>query len=133
MARTETELRAAAAAASQVQYNEQAARERDEMGSELAKLRVQNATLLDQVGELRSAAKSNKVAGKSNVLDREEDDTKNEGEDSEAMIADLEDEVTRMREMVAALQVKVRVGSEERNMLRNILVSRATRNSAGRF
>ncbi|CAE6377797.1 unnamed protein product [Rhizoctonia solani] len=122
MARTEAELRVAANTAVRTTANQEIEREKEELEIEVTKLRVQNAKLLDEVGELKSNAQKvkSKPSGTRSVLGREGDDDEAEDE-SEAQIADLETEIERMRCMVAALQVKVRVGSEERKVLRGIL------------
>ncbi|KAJ1303787.1 hypothetical protein OPQ81_008210 [Rhizoctonia solani] len=122
MAKTEAELRVAANASTRTGAEKQAEREREELEIEVTKLRIQNAKLLDEVGELKSNAgkPKSKAGGTNNVLGREGEDDEVD-EDSEAQIADLEAEIERMRGMVAALQVKVRVGSEERKVLRGIL------------
>lgn len=123
MARAEAELRASASAAVKPVESEASKREKEEREAELTRLRMQNAALLDEVGELRSAGgkAKGKANGTKNVLDRNADDEEGD-EDAEAQIADLEAEAERLRGMVAALQVKVRVGSEERKVLRGILV-----------
>ncbi|CAE6497614.1 unnamed protein product [Rhizoctonia solani] len=122
MARAEAELRVAANAATRAPADKQAEREREALEIEVTKLRMQNAKLLDEVGELKSNAgkAKSKSGGTKNVLGREGEDDEAE-DDSEAQIADLETEIERMRGMVAALQVKVRIGSEERKVLRGIL------------
>ncbi|CAE6528342.1 unnamed protein product [Rhizoctonia solani] len=121
MVRTEAELRVAANAASRTASEQQAERAKEELEIEVTQLRVQNAKLLDEVGELKSGAGKvkDKSGGTRNVLGREGEE--DEEDESEAQIADLEAEIERMRGMVAALQVKVRVGSEERKVLRGIL------------
>ncbi|KDN39055.1 hypothetical protein RSAG8_09091, partial [Rhizoctonia solani AG-8 WAC10335] len=122
MARTEAGLRVAANASVRTGADQQAERDKEELEIEVTKLRVQNAKLLDEVGELKSGAGKvrSKSGGTKNVLGRESEDDEAE-DDAEAQIADLETEIERMRGMVAALQVKVRVGSEERKVLRGIL------------
>ncbi|CAE6504034.1 unnamed protein product [Rhizoctonia solani] len=122
MARTETELRAAANAATRTSADQQTEKEKEELEIEVTKLRVQNAKLLDEVGELKSSAGKvkSKTGGTNNVLGREGEDDEAEN-DSEGQIEDLETEIERMRGLVAALQVKVRIGSEERKVLRGIL------------
>ncbi|CAE6447710.1 hypothetical protein ACGC1H_003364 [Rhizoctonia solani] len=122
MARTEAELRGAANAATRTSAEQQAEREKEELEIEVTKLRVQNAKLLDEVGELKSdvGKVKSKTGRTNNVLGREGEDDEAEN-DSEAQIEDLETEIERMRGMVAALQVKVRIGSEERKVLRGIL------------
>ncbi|CAE6352193.1 unnamed protein product [Rhizoctonia solani] len=123
MAKTEAELRVAANAATRTRADQQTEMEKEELELEVTKLRVQNAQLLDQVGELKSNARrvKSKSGGTNNVLGRESEDVDDAEDDSEAQIADLETEIDRMRGIIAALQVKVRVGSEERKVLRGIL------------
>ncbi|KAF8753023.1 Mitotic checkpoint protein [Rhizoctonia solani] len=104
MAKTEAELRVAASASTRTRAEQQVEKEKEELEVEVTKLRVQNAKLLDEVGELKKGEDADDVE-----------------DDSEAQIADLEAEVERMRGIVAALQVKVRIGSEERKVLRGIL------------
>ncbi|KAG8737702.1 coiled-coil domain-containing protein mad1 [Ceratobasidium sp. 414] len=122
MVRTESGLRASVRAKAVSVESGGGIRERDARDAELARLRVQNAALLDEVGELRSAKGKSKEPGTKNVLGREGEDG-GEEEDAEAQIAELEADAERLRGMVAALQVKVRVGSEERKVLRGILSS----------
>ncbi|KAF8598124.1 hypothetical protein BDV93DRAFT_526935 [Ceratobasidium sp. AG-I] len=124
MARAEAELRASANAAAKPAENPGGTREKEDREPELTRLRMQNAALLDEVGELRSAGgkATGKARGTNNVLEGDADDEEGD-EDAEAQIADLEAEAERLRGMVAALQVKVRVGSEERKVLRGILSS----------
>ncbi|CEL52964.1 Spindle assembly checkpoint component mad1 OS=Schizosaccharomyces pombe (strain 972 / ATCC 24843) GN=mad1 PE=3 SV=1 [Rhizoctonia solani AG-1 IB] len=123
MTKTEAELRAAANAATRDRVDQATEREKEELEIEVTKLRVQNAKLLDQVGELKSSAGKlkSKPSRTNSVLEREGEDTDDVEDDSEAQIADLETEIDRMRGIIAALQVKVRVGSEERKVLRGIL------------
>ncbi|KAF8734586.1 Mitotic checkpoint protein, partial [Rhizoctonia solani] len=123
MAKTEAELRVAASASTRTRAEQQVEKEKEELEVEVTKLRVQNAKLLDEVGELKSnvGKVKSKLSGTNNVLGREGDDADDVEDDSEAQIADLEAEVERMRGIVAALQVKVRIGSEERKVLRGIL------------
>ncbi|KAG8712103.1 coiled-coil domain-containing protein mad1 [Ceratobasidium sp. 395] len=121
MARAESQLRAAAQAKAVAVESEKSIAEREAREAELVRLRVQNAALLDEVGELRSAKGSGKESGTKNVLGKEGEGR--EDEDTEAQIAELEADAERLRGMVAALQVKVRVGSEERKVLRGILSS----------
>ncbi|QRW09776.1 spindle assembly checkpoint component mad1 [Ceratobasidium sp. AG-Ba] len=119
MARTESELRASLKAKETAPVeSEKSIQEREAREAELARLRVQNAALLDEVGELKSA----KHSRNSDVLGKEGEDA-GEDDDAEATIAELEADAERLRGMVAALQVKVRVGSEERKVLRGILSS----------
>ncbi|QRV80982.1 spindle assembly checkpoint component mad1 [Ceratobasidium sp. AG-Ba] len=119
MARTESELRASLKAKETAPVeSEKSIQEREAREAELARLRVQNAALLDEVGELKSA----KHSRSSDVLGKEGEDA-GEDDDAEATIAELEADAERLRGMVAALQVKVRVGSEERKVLRGILSS----------
>jgi hypothetical protein len=122
MASAEAELRASASSNVASRESEVRAREREERESELARLRMQNAALLDEVGELKVGKGKSKGAGTKNVLGREGDDEEGD-EDTDAQMAELEADAERLRGMVAALQVKVRVGSEERKVLRGILVS----------
>ncbi|KAG8778818.1 coiled-coil domain-containing protein mad1 [Ceratobasidium sp. 428] len=121
MARAESQLRAAAQAKAVAVESEKSIAEREAREAELVRLRVQNAALLDEVGELRSVKGSGKDSGTKNVLGKEGEG--GEDEDTEAQIAELEADAERLRGMVAALQVKVRVGSEERKVLRGILSS----------
>ncbi|GAB1522174.1 coiled-coil domain-containing protein mad1 [Rhizoctonia solani] len=123
MAKTEAELRVAASASTRTRAEQQVEKEKEELEVEVTKLRVQNAKLLDEVGELKSnvGKVKSKLSGTNNVLGREGEDADDVEDDSEAQIADLEAEVERMRGIVAALQVKVRIGSEERKVLRGIL------------
>ncbi|KAF8674644.1 Mitotic checkpoint protein [Rhizoctonia solani] len=123
MAKTEAELRVAASASTRTRVEQQVEKEKEELEVEVTKLRVQNAKLLDEVGELKSnvGKVKSKLSGTNNVLGREGEDADDVEDDSEAQIADLEAEVERMRGIVAALQVKVRIGSEERKVLRGIL------------
>ncbi|ELU40577.1 MAD domain-containing protein [Rhizoctonia solani AG-1 IA] len=116
MAKTEAELRVAASASTRTRAEQQVEKEKEELEVEVTKLRVQNAKLLDEVGELKSnvGKVKSKLSGTNNVLGREGEDADDVEDDSEAQIADLEAEVERMRGIVAALQVKVRIGSEER-------------------
>ncbi|KAG8710751.1 coiled-coil domain-containing protein mad1 [Ceratobasidium sp. 394] len=122
MARTESGLRASVRAKAASVESEARIRERETREAELARLRVQNAALLDEVGELRSAKGKSREPGTKDVLGKEGEDG-GEEEDPEAQIAELEADAERLRGIVAALQVKVRVGSEERKVLRGILSS----------
>ncbi|KAG9125726.1 hypothetical protein FRC07_006467, partial [Ceratobasidium sp. 392] len=122
MARTESELRVAAQAKAVWAESAESIREKDAREAELARLRLQNAALLDEVGELRSAKGRGKDSGTKDVLGKDVEDG-GEDEDTEAQISELEADAERLRGMVAALQVKVRIGSEERKVLRGILSS----------